>query len=53
MDLTFSAEERAFEQEVRDFIAAQSHAGNEARDRADAVSIFRSRYRHGLAARAA
>ena len=31
MDLTFSAEERAFEKEVRDFIAANLTAGNEAR----------------------
>ena len=32
---------------------AKPHAGNEARDRADAVGVLRSRYRHGLAARAA
>ena len=53
MDLTFSAEERAFEQEVREFIAANLTPEMKRAHRADAVGVFRSRYRHGLAARAA
>ena len=42
MDLAFNAEERAFEKEVRDFIAANLTPGNEARHRADAVGVLRS-----------
>ena len=53
MDLTFSAEERAFEAGSPRLHRRKSHAGNEARDRADAVGVLRSRHRHGLAASAA
>ena len=53
MDLSFSTEERAFEKEVRDFIAQNLTPGNETCDRPDAVGVLRPRDRHGLAASAA
>ena len=49
MDLTFSTEERAFEKEVREFIAQNLTPGNETCDRPDAVGVLRPRDRHGLA----
>ena len=49
MDLTFSAEERAFEQEVRDFIAANLLGGHEARAVVDAFGVLRPGHRHRLA----
>ena len=42
MDLTFSAEERAFERDVREFIAANLPAETNARAVSDAVGILRS-----------